>query len=301
VNPEDSKARHHKLLKRPKLPQLQSARDRRSKSPIKDGLAQGTGPSPRPAPPGCSPPCGYDSAIAKLDSAHSKTRGACGNRPSSELLWRADWPRRWLRFSWLMDLIRGHRWPHLQQRPTRLILMGRCALRCVGPTCRLGRLSDDISRSRVCTPSPYHLAMPPSSRLRGSSVSTFSDNSMACYTCYSLSRKSPRLREHRLVGEPRVPLRGHDRPVPENLLKGGETITPFQPPASERVPELVHVKRPHTAVDLDPRAEWPDDEKATRSGSAAPPTGRSRRAGAGAARRRSPRVGSASRADCSRG
>ena len=67
----------------------------------------------------------------------------------------------WLRFSWLMPLIVGHRWPPMQRRPTRVIPMGRRALYCVGPTCGLGLVSDVFSRSRVCRPSPYHLAMPP--------------------------------------------------------------------------------------------------------------------------------------------
>ena len=39
--------------------------------------------------------------------------------------------------------------------------MGRRALYCRGPACRLGLVSDVFSRSRVCRPSPYHLAMPP--------------------------------------------------------------------------------------------------------------------------------------------
>ena len=69
----------------------------------------------------------------------------------------------WLRFSRLMPLIVGHRWPSMERRPTRINLMGRRALDCLGPTCRLGLVSDVFSRSRVCRLSPYHLAMPPRS------------------------------------------------------------------------------------------------------------------------------------------
>ena len=72
---------------------------------------------------------------------------------------------------------------------------------------------------------------------------------MPCYnSCYISSRNPPRFREHRLVHEPRVPLRGDDRRVPEELLKGGETTTPFDPPASKRVPQLVRVKSRDPAV-----------------------------------------------------
>jgi hypothetical protein len=44
-----------------------------------------------------------------------------------------------------------------------------------------------------------------------------------------------RLAPHDLVRDPRVPLRGHDTRVSENLLESGEASAAFKPPARERV------------------------------------------------------------------
>jgi hypothetical protein len=43
----------------------------------------------------------------------------------------------------------------------------------------------------------------------------------------------------------------------EKLLKGGEATTAFQPPASERVPELMGVESPHLAQNPHPSVELP--------------------------------------------
>ena len=51
-----------------------------------------------------------------------------------------------------------------------------------------------------------------------------------------------------IVGDSAVPLRGHDRAVTQELLKGGKTTATFQPRASERVPQLVEVKSLHARV-----------------------------------------------------
>src|SRR5262245_46681068 len=100
--------------------------------------------------------------------------------------------------------------------------------------------------------------MPPSLCAARRCFSILRNGAIPCYrVCYRLSRKSPRFREHRLVHEPCVALRRYDRGMSEQLLKGGEATTPFDPPASERVPELVDVEAPHLAQNPHPGVELP--------------------------------------------
>src|SRR5262245_51748737 len=100
--------------------------------------------------------------------------------------------------------------------------------------------------------------MPPSSCAVRGSVLIFRNSAMPCYrVCYRLSRNSPRLGEHGLVHEPGITLRRHNRRVPEQLLKGGEATTPLDPPASERVTQLVRVKPPDLAQDPHSGVELP--------------------------------------------
>lgn len=81
---------------------------------------------------------------------------------------------------------------------------------------------------------------------------------MPCYRgCYRLSRNPPCFGEHGLVHEPRVALRRHDRRVPQQLLKGGDATTPLDPPASERVSQLMGVKAPCLAQDPHAGVELP--------------------------------------------
>lgn len=81
---------------------------------------------------------------------------------------------------------------------------------------------------------------------------------MPCYrVCYRLSRNPPRHGEHHLVQEAGVSLRRHDRRVPQQLLKGGEATTPFDPATSELVAQLMRVKPPRLAQDPHAGVELP--------------------------------------------
>src|SRR5438132_6474461 len=68
-----------------------------------------------------------------------------------------------------------------------------------------------------------------------------------------------------IVAQTRITLRGDDRRVAENLLKGSQATTPFQPHASERVPQLMRVKPLYPALLSNHTGEGPAGQNRVRN------------------------------------